>query len=342
MSKVEAFPGEEEIANTVFAYSGDVYSMSDVLRFLNINDINKPNTVRLICWLVGLKLMPSDRTRWIPEMLKLSNYYKRSCERYIQDNYMTPLEDLRVPNVGLIRDSIRERLPWFSKVATAFKAKPEDVADVELRVQRIFTILIYDSQGFEFHKGYEYFAFYTFLVAYLFSAKGGLPVCFAEALAAHMTRSWISIVAFTRHLDDLKASQDHEEELVRLAKKFCPDVLRGMAGADIDFFEFTREWEGCLFASLHAPWNLLLIWDEIIFHLSDYREFVRWLIISHYEAMQTANVDFASEESVYEMKWNAMEIIDEAEELPSKDRHNPYKLIMQLACPCFPFLQRFL
>ena len=341
MSDIEAFPGEEEIANAVFAYSGDVYSMSDVLRFLNINDINKPNTVRLICWLVGLKLMPSDRMRWIPEMLRLSTYYKRSCERYIPGTYRTPLEALRVANVGVMRDSIHERLPWFSKVASVFKVKPEDIADVELRVQRIFTILIYDSSGFEFQPGYEYFAFYTFLVAYMFSVKGGLPVVFAEALAAHMTRSWISIIAFTRHLDDLKASQDHVDELYRLAEKFCPKVLKGMASADIDFLDFTSRWESCLFASLHAPWNLLLIWDQILFHLGEYREYLRFLIICHYRAMDAASVDFMSQESIDEMKWNAMEIIDDAEALPEQDRYNPYKLILQVTCPCFPFLHKY-
>jgi uncharacterized membrane protein (DUF106 family) len=57
--------------------------------------------------------------------------------------------------------------------------------------------------------------------------------------------------------------------------------------------------------------------------------------------MIDARIDFRSDEQIYEMKWNAMKILDDVEEMMSDKMTPPLQIALQMLCPCFPFLQRF-
>jgi hypothetical protein len=338
---MEEFPDEETIANCASAYSGDIFCMSDVIRFLNINNFQKPPNMRMICWLVALKLLPPERIKWIPEILKLSNYYKRCLERYVDDCLFTPLDSVASGAGGLIRDTIQDSLPWFTRFARAFGIKDSHLADAELRLQRIFTVICHDAQKFEYHAGYQSYGCVAYVVALSFATKGGLPLCFAEAMAAHMCRAFMSVAAMTRHFDELRASTDHFDDLRRLIGRFCPSVATQFTNAKLDLIAFTLAWERNMFADQHSPYNLLLIWDHILFHIREYRKFMRFLIVAHLRMMVGAGIDFRSDEEIYEMKWNAMEMLDDIEELQQKDKINPYKIVLQIMCPCFPFMQKY-
>ena len=333
---VEKFPTEEEIANIVFAFSSDIYQLSDAIRFLNIIDYAKPNTVRFIVWLIGLKLIPPERVNWIIEIYKLSEYYKKCLSRYCNDCYLDPLN--AVTQSGLIRDTIKENLPWFNSFARAYKLSDYHIQDAELRVQRIFAVCIHDASGFTYNEAYCRVGFLSYLLALIFAAKGGLPLVFAEAMGHHIARAIISVLAFNRHLDEIGGSENHQKELLRLTKKFAPEVLGKLTEGRINLFEFTMRWERNLFADEHSPLNIYLIWDHIFFHITEFRYFLRFLIVAHLRAMLKANIDFNSDESIYEMKWDAMAIIDDVEFLMEKDKENPMKYVYQMFCPCIPSL----
>ena len=336
---MEEFPSEESVANIIFSFSGDIYGMSDALRFLNINDYDKPNMPRLICWLIGLKLLPPDRVEWMPELMKLLDYYKRCLKRYVSDCYLTPLDSVS-RNKGFIRDTVHDGVDWFKKFAAAFGVSQDYYEDAETRVQRIFAVITHDANGFEFRDGYSRLAFMCYLLPLIFSSRAKLPVVFAEALAHHMTRAMCSIQAFNAKMDGLGGSEN-EKELYRLAKKFCSGLIKKMDAAGINFFDYSAKWERNLFTEEHSPMNILLIWDQLIFNMSKFREYLRFMMIAHYRAMIKAEIDFSSDESIYNMKWDAMAIIDDVEFLMEKDKENPMKIVYQIICPCLPFLYRY-
>ncbi|OHT05455.1 hypothetical protein TRFO_26802 [Tritrichomonas foetus] len=336
---MEKFATEEEIANIVFAFSGDVYALSDALRFLNINDYDKPMKPRFLCWLIGLKLIPPDRMNWIPEIYKLSDYYRRCLERYVGDCYQSPLDSVST-NSGVIRDNVHAALPWFNKFAAYFGLDEFHIKDAEIRIQRIFAVCIHDANGFKFNEAYTRVAYLAYLLSLIFSAHGALPLVFAEAMAHHIARALISILAFNRNLDDMNASEDHHNELQRLTKQFCPEVFQKLRAGGINFFEFSDRWERNMFADEHAPLNIFLIWDQIIFHITEFRYFLRFLVVAHYRAMINAKIDFNSDESILDMRWDAMAIIDDVEYLIEKSKENPMNLFYQIICPCFPFLRK--
>jgi hypothetical protein len=172
----------------------------------------------------------------------------------------------------------------------------------------------------------------------LFGVKGGLPLIFAEALGSYIARGFISIIAFTKHLDDLKVNQDHYDELSRIMKRFEPKVLNELQSTT---FSLVNNWERTLFAEEHAPWNLLLIWDHVLFHRHEYRHYMRFLSLAHFRQMRETGTDMESLESIKNQRWNAMSIIDSAEDLMQQDKKSPYKLFMQIACPCLPFMHKW-
>jgi hypothetical protein len=253
---------------------------------------------------------------------------------------LTPLDGINRETSREIQEKVHESFPWFKKFALALGAREEHLSDAEFRVQRIFAVLIQSSSSFKFSPGYQYFGFIGYLIAMLFGVKGGLGLIFAEALGSYICRGFISIVAFTKHLNDLKANEDHYSELIRIFKRFEMGVFKKLQSSGIDVFDVVNDWERTLFAEEHAPWNLLLIWDYVLFHMHEYRSFIRFLSLAHFRQMQMNGASFESYESLKNQKWNGMKIIDDVEELMEKDKKSPYSIFFQIACPCLHFLHK--
>lgn len=334
---IEEYPTEERIATAIAAYSGDIYEESDAIRFLNITEYDKPNTVRLICWLVQMRLVQADRMKWIPNIYQLVTYYKRCVERYIGDCYERPLDAITGPTAGLIHDSVHDALPWFTRFAQAIGVDKIFIEDAELRVQRMFTVLKFDLNGFKYELGYQNFAFICYLIATSYCKKGGLPLTFAEAIASHMTRSLISIVAFTEKLDNLKVNDDHYRELEILMKRFAPDALKKLTHGGINLVDFVQRWEKNLYSNEHSPYNLLIIWDDILCNINQYRKYIRFLHVAHFRQMLQSDINFDSDESIINMKWDGVELLEDAEYISRESLKSPYDMIYRILCPCIDF-----
>lgn len=330
----EQFPSEEEIAATLFNFSGDIYNLSDVLRFLNIIDISKPNNCRFLCWLVGLKLLPGERIKWIPSILQLGKYYSRSLDRYLEDFMFTPLDVIGGTVGRTIADCIKQRMNWFIRFAQNIGIDPILLEDAELRIQRIFAALCEDSKDFEFRPGYECFAMVSYLITLSFAKRGNLPLIFTEAIASHLCRSFTSILAFTNRLESLKVTNDYGEEQYATISRFCPEIFQRLSNTNLTYKSFIDKWSMNFFADEHCPLNLLLIWDHIIFHTNEYRQFMKYLYTAHLRQMIRAKIDFTSEESIYNMQWDAMAILEDTEEIKEQGKKSQYSQIYDILCPC--------
>jgi hypothetical protein len=119
------FPIEEQIAIAVSAYTADIFCLSDV--------------IRVICLLVGLKLIPGDRVKWIPEITRPVTCDSRCFEWYCHECCSRTCG-------WLIRDTIRDSLSWFLLLDAALGLPPESISDAELRMQRLFVGLLHDAQ----------------------------------------------------------------------------------------------------------------------------------------------------------------------------------------------------
>lgn len=339
---MERFPDEQEIAGAISCYSGDIYDMNDVMTFLSINDILKPFTTRMIAWLVTLNLVRPDRSMWIPDLVQLSKYYDRCLQRYFSDCYNDPLSSLNPEIAREIDSSVTEGFEFFLRFATCSGIDEEYYKkDGMLRVKRIFATICKDSTKYVYKKKYQYIGYITYLISLSYTQKGGLPLCFAESIAMHLTKSITGIIAYYENFDNANLTDDHTSELKRIMNRFANKVFSQLKNANIDLIEFTRPWERCLFVEQHAPLNLLIIWDNLFFHSHEFRKYMRYLIVAHFRQMGEMNVDFKSEESINEMMWDASLILEDTDKLIHDDKVSETEIFYQIFCPCYPFMKFF-
>ncbi|KAH0789729.1 hypothetical protein GPJ56_006231 [Histomonas meleagridis] len=339
---VEKFPTEEEIAAALACYSGDLYNMADVMDFLNITDIFKPNTTRLIAWLVSLHLIRPDRVHWITEIKQLTHYYQRCLERFFDEETLKkPLFTTKPEQGEPIEQTITEVYPWFEKFALCCGIDERFISEAPFRVKRILATLCHDVPKFKYSPIYKYIGYISYLIPLSYVQKGSLPISFAEGVGYHLTRSIISLVSFHKNLDDRGISEDHKTELIRIFKRFDHKTYDLMVNAKINILEFSLVWERTLFVELHAPLNVLLIWDNLFFHSHDYRNYVRYLLVAHFRQMGRAKIDFTSDESIDNMMWDATEIVEDTDKLIHDDKVSEKEIYMQMFCPCYQFMQFF-
>lgn len=337
---MERFPEEPEIAGAIACYSGDIYDMSDVMTFLSINDILKPFTTRMIAWLVALKLLRPNRTSWIPDLRQLSKYYERCVERFFSDCLLDPLSVLRPDLAREIESSVDDGRAFFMQFATCSgidEAYYRD--DAPLRVKRIFATICKDSPKYVYRRSFQQIGYICYLVALSYTESGGLPLCFAEAVAMHLTKSITGIVAYYEDVDNANLTDDHTAELKRITNRFAGKFGKQLSRAGISAVEFARAWERCLFVEQHAPLNLLIVWDNLFFHSHEFRKYMRYLIVAHFRQMGEAGVDIADENSVREMRWDATRILEDTDMLIHDDKVSETEIFYQIFCPCYPFMK---
>ena len=337
--QVEDLPDEEKIAEALFCYSGDIYDSSDVKRFLEINDYTKPNNVRFICWLIANHVVPSERVKWMPGIMKEIKYYHRCAQRYLGTQYITPTVDLRPKARLAIEKGFNDIEPWFQQFCRAYYIDELTILDSKVRLQRISSILSYDSNGFQFEEGYEYFISICYFICLSFQVKSGLPPFFSEAISFSLARNFLSVIAFNRNLYKLNANQDHIDDIYRLSNQYCSQAVKSIKKAGKDVFEISYGWENLLWVDQHSPYNLLMVWDHLCIRIDNLRTYLLYLDIAHLKAMEESNIDFSNEQEIYDMLWDATAILEYADSIEyNANQPSMTSGILANLCPCFPFL----
>ena len=339
--QIEAIPAEEAIAEALFCYSGDIYDGPDVKRFLEINDYSKPNNVRFICWLIANRVVPPERIKWMPAIMNEIHYYHRCAQRYLGTQYITPLIDLRPQTRIAIETGFTNIRQWYQQFCRAYYIDDSYILDSDLRLKRISAILSFDSTGFQFQEGFEYFISICYFICLSFQIKSGLPPFFSEAITFGLAKKFLSVVAFNRRLYELNANDDHLKDLLRLSKHYCSDAVKSLKKAGKTILDLAMGWENLLWVDQHSPYNLLMVWDHILIRLDDLRVFLLYLDIAHLKAMEESRIDFSNEQEIYDMLWDATAILDYADSIEFNSQQTSPNSFLNSICPCIPFLNLF-
>jgi hypothetical protein len=328
---MDSFPTQEQIATALSSTIPDKAPNSDMLQFLSLNNYQKAIPLRLLAWLIGLKLVPALRSQWVPSIVRLLTHYNGCLERYCDSCKLTPFDALPGPAGSLIRETLQSSLTWFHRFSGSLGLIPPQLQDAEFRIERLFVILSHDAQNFEYQDGFQFVGAVCYLVATVMAVKSGLDHSFAEGLAFHLTREFIAI----------STTENREPEIENLVQEFSPQAKVELRKANLDLSEFTREWERKFFVEQHNPYNLMLIWDFLVFHAAESRRFVSLLCVAHLKQMVQAKVDFRSDEGIKEMQWRAMKIIEDVEGMMKrKEGGSKMKWMLKLVCPCWSFFQK--
>jgi hypothetical protein len=78
-----------------------------------------------------------------------------------------------------------------------------------------------DAHILECRRRDQYLACVCDLLSLVLIVKGELDLSFAEAIASHVARGFVSIVGMRKHLDELHITSDHVMDLQKLVDYFC-------------------------------------------------------------------------------------------------------------------------
>lgn len=128
MSEFETCPNEELIADNLASFSGDLFTASDIKRFLEIATYDKPNSIRL------------------PDIVRAMTYYDRCIHHYYKTDYNEPLRNLI--NGPDIRVAVESNLEWFKNIAIFEGLTESIVEDAAVRLMRILAVLSLDNSKY--------------------------------------------------------------------------------------------------------------------------------------------------------------------------------------------------
>lgn len=332
----ERMDGEDEISQNLVSYSGDIFNRSDAERFLEIVQIDKVPSIRYLCWMIVLKLIPGERVKWIPELCHLADYYDRCLRRYFKTNYGTPLDDLI--DSPKIRYACEQNIDWFKGMVNDMEYQNFDkhVADDSLlRIERMIAVAILDNTGYTFVEGDELIFMVTYLVALGFARRGILSNVYAEAMGYHMGRQILGLIMTHRKLNSLGAAQDYDAEFWRLLDRFVPKMREAMRKAESDPLAIERHWTESLFTEVHSTDSLLLLWDQVLTNISDFRSYINYLTIAHFREAAKTGCRIEKENIIPDQPFDIVEIIYDVEAMQHEKEFNPWNFIINAICPCY-------
>lgn len=324
----EHFPSEDDISSALLDSCSDIFDMYDVLRFLHKTDLKKSNSTRFLCYMIGLKKLSAERTKWIPEILKYGEMYERCTKRRFGNKMDSPIVD------SAIEKEIEDKFIWFAGFAHISGIDQYFIKDSKMRIKRMFSLLLSEDLNYVFKEQDVSICYLSYLLGLSFAKGGAGRLFFAEAMGFYLFRGFLSILSFNKKLEDLKYSDEHIKKLNELTHRFAPELEKAAALKNVDLYELTKHWENGFFTDVHSPFNLLLIIDNIVFHMDEYHYFMRFLYVAHFRNMEDYETDIASKESIENTIWNATDILEDVEDMIQADLTTT-KFGFTRICPCF-------
>jgi len=338
-SFIEELPNEEEIVANLLSFSGDIYDQKDVLRFLTIHDLEKPNSCRFLCWICCLKIIPFERVKWITGINRVIEYYQRCLKRHFSDCFEEPLNGLFDAQGPLIRSRVELNEEWFISLAKNCNIPVTRLVDNQVRLQRMIANMALEFPSYVFSKFDEYIFMVAYVVCLGFVSRGSLPNTFAEAFAFRIAQQVLSINTFNKKLNMLSASSDYDSDYIKHLKKNVPKIHEYCLKRAIDPCDILHILQDTFFCSLHKNNELLLIWDILIANLDCFREYSGFITIAHLIEIRREGGRIEEDSLIPDQNWNLIRILDNTFEMYSSKDKDDFKNMLSMICPCYEGLK---
>jgi hypothetical protein len=269
-----------DVSAAVRGITTAISSIDDANTFLANPDPDKSNATRFVSWIVVLRLGSPSPSSWPSDLFGFYHSYQLLLAKLTN-----PSEPLRcIPSEAearTIASDVSRGMSWFTKHAEDLGLSGGLTADAEERVVRVLVLLSLTFSEFRYTQSYDRYAFITYLLALDFCGQGGLPPDFAEAMCFPLAREWLSIRRVSHFLERPAATELHFNEMDDALMSFAPKLMGPLRRAGHGSIHFAFRWELLLFADEHDVKPLLLIWDHILLHRSDFKRYMRALCLAH-------------------------------------------------------------
>ena len=306
---------EEKLIDALRIQGVDIYTYKDIHNFLIGTSHLKKNAERWLCWMITLHIIPLNRYKWGPKMFDIQEYWE-IVQYYFKSNPQNPLSVVSLEFEEIIQSDIESGKMCIFSTAEDLSISKESMSDAIFRIQRIFAVIIKESEsksGFQYMEGFSALAAITYAVNLKFAEEGKLNKDYAEAACYYMLRSIISILPFTRIASTKETFLAHFEEVDNAIREEAPEQAKLIERNNTQSFIYAKSWEAVLFVTLHNARDTIIIWDQILGRMERLTDIVESILIAHIiQATLPQNPINVTEFIENYSTWNLEQLISDA------------------------------
>jgi hypothetical protein len=257
-----------------------------------------PPEDRLLAWLVLSGVLPSSPERWEDFRTVTVRQYKEFIRLFALEGYenlifenATSVTDFGLPNNALMElihtDVIRtaHHIRYFSHTDPAYASDPDPLLPYHAhmrRMERILYIFASCNRSLSYMQGFNEIVavlYYTFSEAVIFFNNDWL------VLESYVFYTFQRVISLTK-LNELFTTHDQSslilslmQHFMDLMEKHLPNAARIIKKHDIHPLHFCYRKLNLVFSQDHDMSGLVLLWDALFAHFSEFVEFEYYILI---------------------------------------------------------------
>ena len=303
------------ISNAVIQLNDQIYDFSDAISFLKDPNLEKDNVMRMLSWLIVLKIIPDTPVQSAIGVANIYRRYQMIIKEKLGDSD-NPLEKISEKESRVIIADINRSLFWFEALAKNIKLEEYYTKEARNHAIRILSLLSLSSKVLSYLQGFDRYVFVSYLLGLIFVSKSGLQTSVAEAISYFISFNLIKTSRPDLLLADNEKTVKHFQDLDSKIAIYAPNVYEKMESNGISSLLFALRWQLLIFADEHVELKgLLYIWDNAIVNRSKYSDYIVSLSISHICQIPIDTSSNLVETVQHFRKWDNVEIVKKADTL---------------------------
>lgn len=329
-------PDEVVLTDAFRLGDGLIFNYMDARKFLLTDSAKKNPIDRLISYLIYLKIIVPNRSKWSQSLLKATDMYYDHLKFYFEKSQDDPLAIVSTKTETALRTDITKAMPYFKSIDPSFGLDLSKKIDIEFRISRIFAVLEREHPEIQYTQGYDKYGYIYFALALRFCQQGNLPLEFAEAIAYHLVCSTLSLIPMARLLDNQKELVKHFNDLDKILLNYDRPKYNLLSSKGVSILLFGVKFELLLFADEHDIESTLRIWDQIFGRLESYNYMINAFTIAHTHQIKIPENCINALDEIKKFKnWNVDQLITDAGELMAHKRSFKESMC-KYCCPKLP------
>lgn len=286
------------------------------LKYLETLDIKKPFFNRMICWMLKFGLLSQKPGTWGAELEAMVSKYESLVSESCAD---FGLEQVKASLPAIIPRDLGRSEILFQHVFEDLDLPLFD--DYQLRLHRIFLVLLHEVKDFEYLQGYDRFLYIMTAVAAAFCVHTGLKSGAIEAFSYQLVKYSLTKIVFSRVILNQEEAGDLYFELDEMMSKHSPATAAAFRSQSLKPEMFALNWLLLLFAEKHPMEDLLVVWDRIFLDIANLETHVLALVVAHLNQVQIGlNTTDTMQRILKTSDFNLERLFRDVEKMTSKER----------------------
>ena len=274
--------------------------------FLMNREVNKDNIDRFITWMHWFNSMPSDSADW-------PLYIQYTLDNF---NRKKDLYSLESPLARTVIGDVKRSCDLFVSMARYMKIPEQFMDEPCFHITRIIVICLSERPQYEYTQGFDRYAcvLYALALNYAISLDQGQDE--AEPFAIELLSHFIELSELANKFN----GTDDVCQFVAVVDQFLlyhnKKIISVLTNSGYSSIHFVSPWTGVMFADIHTPEEILLLWDSILLHSNSFQQYILCLVSAHIDQIEMATDPCQLLTSIQNHRvWDIQRVLTRAEQV---------------------------